>query len=178
MCYCSTGGTGLREAAEDMERWQALLDRSIERAGPFLRESFRMPEHSLSAPQLVRLLDGIVTVALATATARGEPRVAPTGALFYRGRFYIPTVAGAARTRHVRARPPVSLTHYTGNELAVIVHGSAAIIPPGEPEFDALEALHREVVGVSVREWGEGVYLRVDPDVVYTYAREPEQYPG
>jgi nitroimidazol reductase NimA-like FMN-containing flavoprotein (pyridoxamine 5'-phosphate oxidase superfamily) len=170
------GRKNLRESAEDLESLQALLDRSIEQAGSFLRESFQMPEHSLSALQLVGHLDDIVTVALATVTATGEPRVAPTGALFYRGRFYIPTVAGAARTRHVRTRPLVSLTHYTGNGLAVIVHGRATIIPPGQPEFDVLESLHRELAGVSVREWGEGVYLQVDPDMVYTYAREPKRY--
>jgi hypothetical protein len=39
----------MRETAADLERLQALLDDSIERAGPFLRSSFQLPGHSLSA---------------------------------------------------------------------------------------------------------------------------------
>jgi hypothetical protein len=38
----------MRETAADVEQLQALLDRSIEGAGPFLRSSFQMPEHSLA----------------------------------------------------------------------------------------------------------------------------------
>src|SRR4051794_4490794 len=112
----------MHETPEDMQRLRALLERSIARAGAFLRRSFEMPEHSLSAEQLVSYLVGIQNVALATVTAKGEPRVAPIGALFYRGRFHIPTVATAARTRMIAARPAVSLTHYVGNDLAVITH--------------------------------------------------------
>lgn len=114
----------MRETPEDLEQLQQVLDRSIERAGDFLRSSFQMPARSLSAAQLVRYLSGIQVVALATVTAKGEPRVAPIGSLFYRGHFYIPTVATAARTRHVMKRPAVSLTHFVGNDLAIIVHAS------------------------------------------------------
>jgi len=39
----------VRETPADLEALQALLDRSIAGAGPFLRSSFQMPEHSLSA---------------------------------------------------------------------------------------------------------------------------------
>lgn len=158
-----------------MERLNALLSSSIERAGDVLRSSFQMPEHSLSAAQLVRYLRGIQTVALATVTGKGEPRVAPTGAMFWRGRFYIPTiptVAGAARTRHVLARPAVSMTHYSGNGLAVIAHGHVLVLAPGDRDFDALEALQTELSGQSVLDWGEGVYLEVEADVIYTYTRE------
>ena len=73
----------MRETAEDLQRLQTLLDDSIDRAGPFPRRSFEMPEHSLSAGQLAGHLQGSFTLALATVTARGEPRVAPIGALFF-----------------------------------------------------------------------------------------------
>ena len=46
----------MHEMPEDMQRLQALLDRSIERAGAFLRRWFEMPERSLSAGQLARSL--------------------------------------------------------------------------------------------------------------------------
>jgi hypothetical protein len=166
----------MHEAPEDLERLQALLNRSIERAGAFLRRSFEMPEHSLSAGQLVRYLQGNQVVAFATVTAKGEPRVAPIGSLFYRGQFHIPTVTTAARTRMVTAHPAVSLTHYAGIDLAIIAHGSATLIPADHADFAALEAMQRTASGSSVQDWGEGVYLRVEAETLITYARYPDQF--
>lgn len=136
-----------------------------------------MPDRSLSAAQLARHLTGSPVVSLATTTARDEPRVAPINALFWRGKFYLPTVAAAARARHVRARPAVSLTHYSGGAFAIIIHGRAEAVAPGDPAFDELDALLQEAFGESVLGWGEGVYLKVEPDVMYTYAQDPGQYP-
>ncbi|MEA2394131.1 MAG: hypothetical protein QOJ82_2022, partial [Solirubrobacteraceae bacterium] len=118
----------MRETAADLQRLQALLDDSVARASPFLRSSFQMPERSLSAERLAAHLQGSLTVALATVTARGEPRVAPIAALFLRGSFHVPTVAESARARHVAQRPGVSLTYFEGTDLAVIAHGHAAIL--------------------------------------------------
>ncbi len=116
----------MRETLGDIERLQALLNSSIERAGVFLRRSFQMPERSLTVQELVDCWQDVQTVALATVTMRGEPRIAPIGSLLYRGEIYLPTVATATRTRHVMKRPAVSLTLFRENELAVIVHGYAA----------------------------------------------------
>jgi hypothetical protein len=96
----------MREAPADLERLQAVLDVRIEHAGGSPRSSFEMPAHSLSAGQRAGHLRGSLTVALATVTARGGPRVTPIGALFVRGAFHVPTVAQAARRGadlHVRA---------------------------------------------------------------------------
>ncbi len=163
----------MQETPQDLQQLQTLLDSSIARAQPFLRKAFQMPEHSLSARQIVHRLQGIATLALATVTAKGEP-------VFYKGRFYIPTVRSAARTRHIQARPAVSLSYFSGEDLALIVHGHAVIVAPGDADFDPLEAIHREANGSSVQEWGkggEGVFLRVEADVFYTFARYPEQFP-
>lgn len=167
----------MEETPEDIARLEALLTRSTEQAGPFLRASFEMPAHSLSARQLIAYWQGVQTVALATVTARGEPRAAPIGAIFYRGHIYIPTVADAARTKHIARRPAVSLTHFVDDGLAIIVHGEAAIVRQDDPEFAPVEAIQRASRGTSVREWGEGVYLRVDAHVIYTYARDVAAYP-
>ncbi len=168
----------MKETKEDLERLRALLDRSIEGAGGFLRRSFRMPRHSLSAAQLVRRLRGLDNVAMATVTREGEPRVAPIGSLFFRGRFHVPTVASAARTRHLMFRPAVSLTYYEGNDLAIIAHGTALVVNPGHPDFGALEEVFRELGGGSVLDWGEGVYLRIEAQKLYTFAWYPERFPG
>jgi hypothetical protein len=166
----------VRETPRDLERLQALLDHSIEHAGPFLRTSFQMPEHSLSAAQLVAHLYGSRTVALGTVTARGEPRVAPIAALFLRGAFYIPTVAEAARARHLARRPGASLTYFEGTDLAVIAHGAAAIIDVSHPDFGEVDATQIECGNESVREWsGRGIYVHLQPAKLYTYVRHPDQ---
>jgi Pyridoxamine 5'-phosphate oxidase len=164
----------MRETTADLEELQALLDRSIEGAGPFLRSSFQMPEHSLSAGHLAGHFSGSLTVALATTTARGEPRVAPISALFVRATFCVPSVAQAARTRHLARRPAASLTYFEGNDLAVIAHGQVTIVPAADPAFDELDALQVASGGESVRGWsGDGVYLRLEPASLFTYARDP-----
>ncbi len=162
------------ESSEDMQNLQTLLDRSIEQAGAFLRASFEMPAHSLSARQLAHLWQGLQTVAFATATKKGDPLAAPIGALLLHGRFYIPTVASALRTRHVMQRSAISFTFYQGNDVAVIVHGEATVVRSADADFSALETFQREVSGSSVLDWGEGVFLHIVPRVIYTYVRFPD----
>lgn len=167
----------MHETPEDIARLQTLIDRSIAGAGEYLKRSFEMPEHSLSAAQLARHLVGPRTVALATVTARGEPRVAPIWSLFFRGMFHIPTVRTAARTIHLLARPSVSLTYFVGDDLAIIAHGRAEVLPEAHADFAPLEAVQRDASGSSVRDWGEGVYLRIHADTLVTFARYPDQFP-
>ena len=107
----------MHETTDDLTNLQQLLDDSVERATPFLRRSFEMPDRSLSAQRLAEQLQGSLTVALATVTARGEPRVAPINALFYRGTFHIPTVAESARARHLAKRPAAIVTAGVAQEL-------------------------------------------------------------
>lgn len=164
------------ETAEDLQHLQDLLDRSIKQAGAFLRQSFQMPDHSLSARQLVHFWQGIQTIALATVTKDGEPRVAPIGALLFRGKFYIPTVATAARTKHILHHPAVSFTFYQGNDFAVIAHGTATIIQPDHPIFVGIEALQQEATGTSVQEWEEGVFLHITPETLFTYAHDIDSF--
>jgi general stress protein 26 len=167
----------MRETPADLERLQILIDDSIERATPFLRTSFGMPEHSLAAAQLTTHLEGSLTVALATVTARGEPRVTPINAVFLHGRFYLPTVAEAARARHLIRRPSASLAYYEGTSLAVIAHGAAAIIGVDHANFAEIDSTQTEH-GQSPREWhGTGVYLQFEPATLYTFAQEPDRYP-
>lgn len=169
----------MHETVEERQRLQALLEDSIGRASPFLRTSFEMPEHSLSAAQLAAHLRGSLTVALGTVTASGEPRVAPINALFLHATFYVPTVAEAARARHIARRPATSLTYFEGTDLAIIVHGRATIIGADHPDFAGLDAAQVECGNQSVRGWqGHGIYLHLHPDRLYTFARDPGALPG
>lgn len=161
----------MRETAGDLEGLQRLLDASAERASAFLRSSFQIPERSLNAEQLAARLDGSLTVALATVTARGEPRVAPINAFFLRAAFYVPTVAESARARHLASRPAASLSYFEGVTFAVIAHGRVEIVDAGQPRFAELDATQVELGRQSVGEWGgSGVYLRLEPETLYTYA--------
>lgn len=160
------------ETSDDIQQLQDLLDRSIEQAGVFLRQSFQMPDHSLSTQQLVHFWQGMQTIALATVTKDGKPRVAPIGALLFRGKFYIPTLMTAARTKHILHHPAVSFTLYQVNDFAVIAHGNATIIPPEHSIFADVETLEREATGKSVQEWGEGVFLQITPKTLFTFARD------
>ena len=168
----------MRESAEDMARLQALIDRSIAQAGPFLRSSFEMPEHSLSARQVIAVFEGNTVVALSTATAAGEPRVAPIGCLLIEGVFCIPTTRTAARYRMVRRQAKVALTAFDGIDLAVIVQGTARPVHQDEPDFARIDAINLELGGTSPSGWGEpgnGCYLAIEPESIITYARYPEQ---
>lgn len=164
------------ESAEEIQQLQALLDRSNEQAGAFLRESFEIPDHSLNARQLLHYWQGVQTVALATVTKNGEPRVAPIGALLWHGLFYIPTVETAVRTKHVLRQPAVSFTCYHENGFAIIAHAEAIVLRQDHQDFASVEAFQRETTGSSVLDWGEGIFLQITPKVIYTYARYPESY--
>jgi GNAT superfamily N-acetyltransferase len=134
-----------------------------------------MPEHSLTAQQLIDSWLDVQTVELATVTTRGEPRIAPIGSLLYRGDIYIPTVATAARTRHVMKRPAVSLTLFRENELAILVHGSAAILSLDHADFETLENLLYASTQTKAGQWGDGVYLHIQAEAIYTYNRHPHR---
>lgn len=161
----------MRERLEDVAALQALLERSIAEAGPFLRSSFQMPQCSMSAEQVVACFARVVVVSFATVTKAGSPRVAPIGALFWRGQFHIPTTLEAARTRHVLARPAVSLAWHDGIDRAAIVHGSAMVLAAQHPDFAELDQLHQELTGASVTSWGSGAYLRVIAEQFFTFDR-------
>ena len=159
-----------------------VLDESVRKAGPYLRSSFRMPEHSLSAAQLVGYLEPKdLTVSLATVTKNGEPRVTPIGAVFHDGRFASPILTTAARVKHVRRNPAVGLTYYEGNDLAVIVHGNARVLLADDDGFTGLADRQHAVSGGNVLHWGpreHAAFLVIEPDVMYTFAREPKDYPS
>ena len=163
------------ESATDLMNLQKLIDKSIANAGGFLKSSFEMPTHSLNAEQLVKFIGKIKTIAFGSVTRDGEPRVAPVGGIFYRAHFYLPTVASSLRARHVKRQPAVSLTYYSGEDIAVIIHGYAEIIAEGHKKFQTL----LDFSGINLQSWGkgkEGVFIKVNPEKLFTYVRYPNQF--
>jgi uncharacterized pyridoxamine 5'-phosphate oxidase family protein len=163
----------VRENAEEIAGLQAILDASRARAGPHLRSIFR-DEHRFTAEQLVAHFTGRRQIAVATVSAAGEPRVAPVDALLVHGRFHFGTHRSAARVRHLRARPAVSLAYFERDELAIVVHGTAELLEFGHPDFRTIDEEFLDVYGGTPSTEQEGsVYARVEPTTMFTYARDP-----
>jgi hypothetical protein len=159
----------MRETPADLERLQATLDESIERATPFLRWAWKMPEYSLSAEEVAARLDGMIVVALATVTAKGEPRVAPVDAVFLRGHLYVPTTSQSGRAKNLARNPAVSATFYRGRELAIIIHGHTTTVTAEEEPFDELEGIRLDEGGESMLEWkGDPIFIRIEADLIQT----------
>jgi len=162
----------MNESPDDLERLQALLNHSTERAGPHLRRTFELPEHALSAAQLVQYWGQEQQFAMATVTTRGEPRVAPVQVLLHQARLYVPTAADATRVRHIAQRPSVSLTHWVSGAVAIIAHGSAILVANDGGEFGMLASLYRGQWWQDLHGSGEGAFLRIELAALYTWARD------
>jgi uncharacterized pyridoxamine 5'-phosphate oxidase family protein len=156
------------ETEKDLRELQELLDASYGAAGPHLRSIFDEPRR-IPAVELPALLPGVQVLALATVTARGEPRVAPVDGLFFRARFWFGSSGQSARFRHIRARPAVSATHLRGEQLAIVVHGLAVEVDVGAPEHAALRSYLLETYP-DWEHWGAGSpYARIEPKAMFTF---------
>ncbi len=156
----------MHETPEDLTALQLLLDASHAAAGAHLRSIFH-EERRIPAAELPALLPGVQVLNLATVTAAGEPRVAPVDGLFYRGSFWFGSAHDSARFRHLRRNPAVSAAHTRGEELAVIVHGTAH-------ETDVTDHPFREycleVYGPSWEQWGApAAYARIEARKMFTF---------
>jgi hypothetical protein len=167
----------MNDTSESLVVLDRLLQASIDHAGPYSRESFEMPEHSLSVSQLSALFDRARTVALATVSSRGDPRVAPVEAFLHGASFCMPTVAGAALSRHVMGNPASSMTCFE-KDWAVLAHGTSTIVRAADAEFPELDRRAQQAGLSSVLDWGEGVYLRLEPDRLFTWTRHLPGPPG
>jgi hypothetical protein len=166
----------MRQSPTSLTRLQAVLNSSAAGAGAHLRETFGIPDHTLSAGQLVHYLAEPQDVAIATVTARGEPRVAPVHAVFYDAAFHIPTVNSAVRVRHVERRPAISMTHWVLNYIAIVVHGTTSILRPGHTHFADLDDLYRAAWWREARQQNDGLYLRVNAERMFAWAADPTQF--
>jgi uncharacterized pyridoxamine 5'-phosphate oxidase family protein len=143
----------LHETPNELTELQRLLDQTYETAGVHLRSIFT-PERRISAGDLVSVLRGVCVLALATVSSQGEPVVAPVDGLFFHGRFWFGSAENSLRFRHIRSRSSVSAAHTRGEDLCVIVHGSACEIDKSEALSQAFREYNREVYGPEWDSWG------------------------
>lgn len=166
----------MRETAEDLQRLQALLDDSYQRAGTHLRSIVR-PERRLDAAALSERLPGMCLLALATSTRDGRPLLGAVDGIFFRGAFHFGSSRDSVRYRHLLTRPHVSATHLPSEALQVTVHGVASRL---EMAGDAHRELRETMREIYTPNFGSGeavdafvtsgsVYWRIDAQRMITF---------
>jgi uncharacterized pyridoxamine 5'-phosphate oxidase family protein len=123
---------------------------------------------------LIELLPGMVVLNLATVSSKGEPIQGPVDGQFYRGRFYCGSARTSIRARHIKARPTVSVAHVRGEELAVVVHGTAREVDTTSDASSAYREYLTEIYGTDMTEanWegGDVVYWQIEPRKMFALA--------
>jgi hypothetical protein len=166
------------ETEPEIRELQSLLDASLGRSTAHLR-SIITGERSLSAEQVAQVLTGMCVLVLSTVTAHGEPRVSAVDGHFLHGRWVFGTAPGAAKARHLRARPAASVAHLRGEELGVFVHGVAEDLHPADgpadPDWPEIHEHLHGFYGDTSFDWSEVVYYRLRPTWMTVYATRPDQ---
>ncbi len=158
------------ETDADVAELQALLDRSIASSTEHLR-SIIEGERVLGARDLVALLTGMKVLTVATVTAHGEPRISAVDGHFLHGTWSFSTSGTAAKARHLRDRPQVSVAHVDNEELGVFSHGRVEEQAPGDADWDETLAHWTRHYGGSPLEWGDDIRLyRYRPSWMVAYA--------
>ncbi|MFB4268363.1 pyridoxamine 5'-phosphate oxidase family protein [Nonomuraea sp. GTA35] len=169
----------MRETPEDLQELQALLDASLSRSTSHLR-SIINTERTLTAEQLTQVLTGMCTLALSTVTAKGEPRISGVDGHFLHGKWHFGTARGAAKARHLAARPAISAAHLRGEDLGVFTHGTVEILNPQHGERAAdwpdLLAYFKDFYGDDFFDWdNDVVYYRLQPHWMTVYAPDADK---
>jgi Pyridoxamine 5'-phosphate oxidase len=142
-----------------------LQDRSFGRATAATNVSYP-PERRLSAEQLVSYLGRRVFGVVGTTRADGRPHAAMSVYVRRDTTFWLPTMAGSVRERHLRATPWLTMVIAEGDHpvhIAVIVEGPAEVVAPSEVPADVRAA----VTGDWVSAW-----IRLTAERLLSYADE------
>ncbi len=161
------------ETAEELDELQALLDASLAGSTAHLRSI--VIGNTMTAKQLTEILTGMCTIAVATVTASGEPRISGEDGHFIHGMWHFGTARSAAKARHLAARPTASVAHMRGEDLGVFAHGSVETLNPHGRESVAdwpdLLAYFKDFYGADAWDWDDfAVYYRLRPHWMTVYA--------
>jgi uncharacterized Zn-binding protein involved in type VI secretion len=167
----------VRETAAELAELQALIDRSLARTRPHMRAIIHPGKYSLNAKQVVKLLDGMKTVAVAAPAPNGDPLVAPMDGWFLHGKFYFSSAGDAVRIRGLQKRPRASVAYFEGERFLINAHGPVELMFKDHPGVSEIDAIFLDHYGSSAFDWSDdGVYVRVDADRFYTYSRTPDAF--
>lgn len=165
----------MRETPEEVANLQELLDRSHASATDHLKEIIH-GDRRLSAQDLVALLTGMKVISVATVTAAGHPRISAMDGHFLHGTWSFSTSGTAAKARHMRARPDVSVAHIDNEELAVFSHGRVEQMASADDDWDETIAHWTGHYGSSPLAWGDDIRIyRYRPHWMVGYAWKREE---
>ena len=163
------------ETPEELGRLQALLDRSIDRAGPRLR-SIIDDERRLTAEEVAQKMRGMCLLVLATVTADGRPLAGPVDGYLIHGNVYFSSGRDSVRMRHLAKRAHCSASWLPGEDTAVTVHGRAElfdVMDPSRPELkQAMLDHYLPKQGPGFQKWLEGadaIGARIEADRMFTF---------
>ena len=158
------------ETDAEITALQDLLDRSHASSTEHLR-GIISEERRLTATDLVALLTGMRVLSVATVTAKGHPRISAVDGHFLHGTWSFSTSGTAAKARHMKARPDVSVAHVDGEEMAVFSHGRVERMRETDPDWDETLGHWTAHYGSSPLEWGDEICVyRYRPHWMVGYA--------
>ena len=167
------------ETDAEIAEMQSLLDASLSRSTEHLLSIITPGERTLTADQVCLACRRMCTLAISTVTASCEPRVSAIDGHLLHGRWYFSTARGAAKARHLAARPAVSLAYLRGEEIGVFAHGTAQPMNPAggpdDPDWPALLAYMTDYYESSPLSWGDVVYYRLVPGWMAAFASNPAE---
>ena len=163
------------ETESEVAALQDLLDVSHGSATEHLRGIIQ-DDRVLSARDIVALLTGMKVLSVATVTAGGEPRISAVDGHFLHATWSFSTSGTAAKARHLRARPSVSVAHIDNEDLAVFSHGRVEELAEVDADYDETIAHWTRHYGSSPMEWGEDIRLyRYLPHWMVGYASNRDE---
>jgi hypothetical protein len=153
----------MKEDAAELAELQELLDRSLAGASEHLT-SIITPERAVPAADLVRRLTGMCTLALATVSAGGRPRVGGVDGHLLHARWVFTTSGSSVKATDMRSRPHVSAAYLEGDTFGLFTHGTAEFLPADHPDWPPIEEHLTMHYGASPSTWGPDiVYIRIQP---------------
>jgi hypothetical protein len=131
-----------REASSDPASWppgalddiQKVLERSRERAGAAVRETFDRPQRGMDAAEFVAFWNSCKVKAMSTAGPDGTPHIAPVHAAFTDGHLRTTIYVDAVRRRDLHHNPTVAMTTWGAGGAAAILYGTARELAGSERE--------------------------------------------
>ncbi len=159
----------MNEDAADLAELQQLLDSSLAGASEHMHSIIR-PDRAIPAADLVRRLTGMRTLALATVSAGGRPRISGVDGHLLRGRWVFTTSGSSVKAADMRSRPHVSAAYLEGDAVGVFTHGTAEFLPVDHPDRPWIEEHLTRHYGSSPSSWGPDiVYVRIQPSWMVGY---------
>jgi Pyridoxamine 5'-phosphate oxidase len=142
------------ETPDELAALQRLLDASLRSSTDHLRSIIR-DDRVLSARDLVAVLTGMKVLAVATVTARGEPRISAVDGHFLHATWTFSTAATAAKAQHMHVQPAVSVAHIDNEELAVFSHGRVEQMQGSDSDWQETIGHWTTHYGSSPLDWAE-----------------------